>query len=65
MSDQARQHLDPGTRHVLAWCTSCPPWRELQASRSDGYEAAARHAELVHGDKQAAKELRRRARDTR
>lgn len=61
----AKQRLDPGTRHVLAWCTSCPPWRTLTASRSDAYEAAADHAEHVHGDKQAAKEHRRRARDTR
>lgn len=58
------QRLDPGTRHVLAWCTACPPWRTLTGSRPEAHLAAADHAERVHGDKAAAKEHRRRARVT-
>lgn len=65
MSTPPPIRLDPGTRHVLAWCTACPPWRELAASSSAAHLAAAAHAERVHGDAAAAKEHRRRARDTR
>jgi hypothetical protein len=56
------QRLDAGTRHVLAWCTGCPPWRELTGSTAAAHLVAADHAERVHGDTAAAKEHRRRAR---
>lgn len=41
--------LEPGTRHVLAWCAECPPWRRLTADRPAAQLAAAAHLELVHG----------------
>lgn len=56
--------LEAGTRHVLAWCPSCPPWRVIRGTRPAAHLAAADHAERVHGDAAAAKEHRRRARDT-
>lgn len=58
------QRLDRGTRHVLAWCTGCPPWRTVVGTPAAAHLAAADHAERVHGDTAAAKEHRRRARDT-
>lgn len=59
------QRLDPASRHVLAWCSGCPPWREVRGTSSAAHLAAADHAERVHGDVNAAKEHRRRARETR
>jgi hypothetical protein len=59
-----RIKLEPGTRHVLAYCTGCPSWRELASSSPAALRVSATHAELVHGDSATAKELRRRARDT-
>ena len=68
----AHVHLDAATRHVLAWCTSCPPWRDLAGDRRAAHLRAADHLERVHGhgnDKAAltararAKEHRRRARE--
>lgn len=56
------QRLETGTRHVLAWCTGCPLWRTLTGTTAAAHLAAADHAQLVHGDKSAAKEHRRRAR---
>lgn len=63
--DRPVVRFEPGTRHVLAYCTGCQPWRELRLTAARAYEAAASHAELVHGDTIAAKELRRRARESR
>lgn len=60
-----RIRLEPGTRHVLAWCTECPPWRALTADRGRANLEAAAHLERVHGDSLEAAEYRRRARDTR
>lgn len=57
--------VEPGTRHVLAWCRDCPPWRELRGTRTAALLAAADHAERCHGDRAIASDLRERARDTR
>ena len=60
--------VEPGTRHALAWCRKCPPWRVLQGSRSSALTAAAAHAERVHDAPALAADLRERARkadDTR
>lgn len=54
-------HLEAGTRHVLAWCDACPPWRELAADRADALRRAAAHLELVHGQGALASQLRRQA----
>ncbi len=59
-----RERFEPGTRHVLAYCAECPPWRTITGNREAAYLAAATHAERVHGDAAAAAEHRRRARDT-
>lgn len=59
-----RVRLEPGTRHVLAWCSGCPSWRTLRGDLAAAHLAAAAHAELVHEDAAAAKEHRRRARHT-
>lgn len=54
-------HLEAGTRHVLAWCGSCPGWRVLTGTRRAANLAAADHADRCHADPDAAKEFRRRA----
>lgn len=54
--------LEAGTRHVLAWCVSCPPWRELRAERPAALRAAADHLENVHGQVRMAYGLREQAR---
>lgn len=54
--------VEPGTRHALAWCTSCPPWRVLRADRSSALLAAADHLERVHQLTGAAANLREQAR---
>lgn len=61
----ARVRLDPGTRHVLAWCAECSPWRVLTGSRKIAHMAAADHATRVHGDATEAAEHRRRADELR
>lgn len=53
--------LEPGTRHVLAACRQCPPWRELRGTRPAALLAAAVHAEQVHHDTKRAKQLRQQA----
>lgn len=60
-----RVMFEAGTRHVLAYCPGCPPWRELEGTRAAAYLKAAAHVERVHGDAEAAAEYRRRARVTR
>jgi len=40
--------VEPGTRHALAWCTSCPPWRVVAEDRAAALMAAAEHLERVH-----------------
>lgn len=59
-----RIRLELGTRHVLAYCLSCPSWRAVTADRGRANLEAAAHAERVHGDSRGAAEYRRRARDT-
>lgn len=53
--------LEAGHNHVLAYCRTCPPWRELAWDRPEALRAAATHLDLVHGDKKAAARLRERA----
>lgn len=53
--------LEGGTRHVLAYCQTCPPWRRLTATRPAALRVAADHLELVHGQKGLAKQLREQA----
>lgn len=70
MSD-APTRLEAGHNHVLAYCSSCPPWRRLAGDRPEALRAAADHLLLVHGTDQlgrpvpamtaAARDLRRRA----
>lgn len=69
-----RVRLDAGTRHVLAWCSSCPPWRDLAGDLGAAHLRAAEHLERVHGSgtdnaaltaRARAKEHRRRARESR
>lgn len=60
-----RIRVEAATRHALAWCTACPPWREVRGDRPAAHLAAAAHAETVHADHAAAKEHRRRARESR
>lgn len=50
--------FDPGTRHVLAVCTECGPWRVLRASRPAALRAAAVHVAQVHEDADLAGHLR-------
>lgn len=57
-----RIDLEAGRGNILASCSACPPWRELRNSRGPVLEAAARHAELVHGDARRAAALRESAR---
>lgn len=57
--------VESGTRHALAWCRKCPPWRVLRGSRADALEAAAEHAERCHAAPALASDLRERARDQR
>lgn len=57
--------VEAGTRHALAWCRDCPPWRELRGTRAAALLAAADHAERVHEARSIASDLRERARDTR
>lgn len=54
-------HLEAGTRHVLAWCDACPPWRELADDRAAALREAADHMELVHDQGKLASQLRRQA----
>lgn len=54
--------LEAGTRHVLAWCSACPPWRELRGERPSALRAAADHLEYVHGERRKAAGLREQAR---
>jgi hypothetical protein len=54
--------IESGTRHALAYCSSCPPWRRLTADRPAALLAAAEHVDLTHGDRQLAAKLRDRAR---
>lgn len=53
--------VDPSATSQLAYCDSCPPWRELRGERSAALTAAADHAERVHEDAQRARELRQLA----
>jgi hypothetical protein len=53
--------LDASARSVVAWCASCPPWREV-GSRPLALRAAAVHLELVHGNARKAAQLREQAR---
>ena len=53
--------VDPSASSQLAYCTACPPWRELRGDRAAALTAAAAHAELVHADQQRARELRQLA----
>lgn len=53
--------LEGGTNHVLAWCTSCTPWRRLTGTRPEALRAAADHLQLVHGESGLAKQLRAQA----
>lgn len=64
MSDNPTR-LEAGHNHVLAYCRSCPPWRELTWDRPEALDAAATHVQLVHGDTQLAERLRKRANATR
>lgn len=57
--------LEAGHNHVLAYCRACPPWRELTWDRPEALAAAATHVQLVHGDHETAKRLRKRAEATR
>jgi predicted kinase len=57
--------LEAGHNHVLAYCASCPPWRELAWDRPEALEAAAVHVQLVHDRPQLAERLRKRASATR
>lgn len=54
--------LDASARSVVAWCTSCPPWRRLANARPEALRAAAEHLELVHGQAERARRLREQAR---
>lgn len=54
-------YLEPGTRHVLAYCSGCSPWRRLAGDRAAALLAAADHLELVHDQGAAASQLRRQA----
>ena len=56
--------LDTAQRSVVIWCTQCPPYRRLTASRAAGHLEAAAHADAVHNNAAAAAEHRRRARNT-
>lgn len=53
--------VDSSTSSQLAYCTDCPPWRELRGERPAALTAAAEHAQRVHGDDQRARELRQLA----
>lgn len=54
--------LEAGTRHVLAYCVRCPPWRELRGERPAALRAAADHLEYTHGQLRKAADLREQAR---
>lgn len=54
--------LEAGHNHVLAWCSSCPPWRRIADDRPAAMLEAATHLELVHGQRRMARELRAEAR---
>lgn len=43
---------------VVAWCTCCPSWRVMRATRGQAQLAAAAHLELVHDDKKRAAKVR-------
>lgn len=57
-----RIELEASRGNVLATCTGCAPWREHRNSRGPVLQAAAVHAELVHGDYRRAAALRELAR---
>lgn len=57
--------LEAGHNHVLAYCRSCPPWRELRWDQPEALDAAATHVQLVHADPVTAERLRKRAAATR
>lgn len=61
MSDKPTR-LEAGTRHVLAYCVKCPPWRELRGQRTAALLAAADHLEYVHDALRKAADLREQAR---
>lgn len=64
MSDNPTR-LEAGHNHVLAYCRSCPPWRQLAWDRPEALSAAATHVQLVHGNMVLAERLRTRAAETR
>jgi hypothetical protein len=53
--------LDASARSVVAWCSSCPPWRRI-GPRPAALREAADHLELVHDDAKRARQLREQAR---
>jgi hypothetical protein len=53
--------IDGSPSSQVAYCTSCPPWRELRGERAAALTAAADHAERVHEDIARARELRQLA----
>lgn len=53
--------VDGSPSTSLAYCTECPPWRELRGERAAALTAAADHAQRVHADEQRARELRQLA----
>lgn len=53
--------VDGSAATQLAYCTACPPWRELRGQRSAALTAAADHALRVHDDPARAHELRQLA----
>lgn len=61
----AKLRLDHGTRHVLVWCATCPPYRTLTGTPVAAHLEAAHHATLVHADADTAAEHRRRAAELR
>lgn len=61
MAPRNPTRVDTGTRHVLAWCHECQPWRELRGTRPAALRAAADHVQLVHGEDRLAADLRERA----
>ena len=53
---------EKGTRHVLVYCTECPPWRRLADDKAAALALGASHVALVHGGGTVAASLRDRSR---
>lgn len=53
--------FERGRGVVLAYCTGCPPWRELAGTTPAAYRAAATHVDQVHDAPAVAANLRQLA----